>query len=454
MSRRWGLGLIAAVAVIISVIACRQLVGITDNPPTDLTSTLCGLPYGTSACASCVQASCCAESTTCAADPACAAYQTCLGKCNGDPGCRSRCIGDNPVGTSSDVSALSVCLASNCETACGLTCGSVAAYIAPPDAGASCEACLQSNGACDPARACGSSVDCDAYIQCLLACPTPDCREACASNHDAGASVFGIVEQVISGTCSAPCAFGRSWSCVGRVSWPVAHLQTVDMTVEVANLPSVTPVPDADVTVSDYCPPSVSGTLQHGVTGSSGTVLLEVPQVTVGGAGSGHGLEGCILATSPGFLPTFWYWGFPLTAPAVTWTQLGTPSVPSSGFDVPMLSQATVMELGAALVGVALDPTRGIVSVTVFDCAGALAPGVSVTTGLDDAGVTAAYGLVPSVTMKATGTDGIVTFVNVPTGSLTLTAMPTALGLPSSQITVNVAASTLTEVLMYPTPNP
>src|ERR1700722_944789 len=126
---RLGLGLVASLSAVAGVPACRQVVGITDNPPTDLTSTLCGLPYGTSACASCVNTSCCTESTACAADPACAAYETCLGKCNGDPGCRSQCIGDNPVGTSSDVSALSACLASKCETACGLTCGAVAGYI-------------------------------------------------------------------------------------------------------------------------------------------------------------------------------------------------------------------------------------------------------------------------------------------------------------------------------------
>jgi hypothetical protein len=87
--RAAGFGLFATLIALASLFACRQLVGITDNPPEDLTSTFCGLPYGTSACASCVQASCCTESTTCAADPACAAYEGCLGQCNGDLACRS-----------------------------------------------------------------------------------------------------------------------------------------------------------------------------------------------------------------------------------------------------------------------------------------------------------------------------------------------------------------------------
>jgi hypothetical protein len=50
-------GLVAAVTATTSIIACRQLVGITDNPPTDLVTSICGLPYGTNVCASCVNAS-------------------------------------------------------------------------------------------------------------------------------------------------------------------------------------------------------------------------------------------------------------------------------------------------------------------------------------------------------------------------------------------------------------
>ena len=57
----------------------------------------------------------------CPGDSACAAYERCLGQCSGDAECRSRCVVGDPVGEPSEVSALSACLASNCETACGLT---------------------------------------------------------------------------------------------------------------------------------------------------------------------------------------------------------------------------------------------------------------------------------------------------------------------------------------------
>jgi hypothetical protein len=40
---------------IASAVACRQLVGITDNPPEDLVTSICGLPYGTNVGASCVR---------------------------------------------------------------------------------------------------------------------------------------------------------------------------------------------------------------------------------------------------------------------------------------------------------------------------------------------------------------------------------------------------------------
>jgi len=88
MRRVGWLGLVALV-IAMAIVACRQLVGITDNPPEDLVTSICGLPYGTNACASCVNANCCTQSATCAADPVCSAYEGCLGNCNGDAKCRS-----------------------------------------------------------------------------------------------------------------------------------------------------------------------------------------------------------------------------------------------------------------------------------------------------------------------------------------------------------------------------
>src|ERR1700677_887604 len=141
--RAGGFGAVALTIAIATLFACRQLVGITDDPRQDLTSTVAGLPYGTTACASCVNMSCSAETATCAADPVCSAYEGCLGTCNGERACRSRWTIDNRVGTSSGVSSLSACLASKCEAPCGLNCGAIAGYISEPPSAASCQSCIE-----------------------------------------------------------------------------------------------------------------------------------------------------------------------------------------------------------------------------------------------------------------------------------------------------------------------
>jgi hypothetical protein len=385
----------------------------------------------------------------------CAPYEMCLGNCNGNPKCRAQCEIDDLGFTAPEVSALGACLASKCETACGLACGGFPALFGTPDTAATCQSCF-ANNACVPASACASSVDCVAYLSCAHACPTLDCRQACAGTHDAGAALFAPLLPVLVGTCSTPCAYGRNWSCVGNVSWPVAQSQTVAMTTFVATGPGVTPVSGAEVSVSEYCPPSAEAgvdILGHGQTNEAGTV--EFPVLSQGnrnnGPGAGHGLDGCITVTSASFLQTLWYWGFPLTEPAVGW-MFGTPTASVSGTYVPVISAADFMALNAAAGISTPDLTRGIVGVTIFDCDLFGAPDVQVKIGSNDPDIRLLYGTSFSATLNATDTSGEALFVNVSPGTLTLTATPNALGKPSSRVTVNVQANTFTEVLMLPTP--
>ena len=91
-------------------------------------------------------------------------------------------------------------------------------------------------------------------------------------------------------------------------------------------------------------------------------------------------------------------------------------------------------------------------SVSIYDCRGTLAPDARIGTDLDAGEVRTAFGLDLSVSETQTEADGLVILVNVPTGQMTLSAIPVVLGRPSSEVTVNVQANTLTEVLMYPTP--
>ena len=304
--RMWRFGLVAAAAAITGVLACRQLVGITDNPPTDLTSTLCGLPYGTNTCASCVNTNCCSESTTCAADPVCSAYEGCLGQCNGDPKCRSQCTIDNPVGVATDVSALSACLAGKCGTACGLECGGVAGYISEPDAAVACQQCL-TGSQCAQAEACASSDVCDAFVRGFLAFSTVDSIEVseqtqcansaawglefligglstiCGKNPptlDADASVSstaGVFAQSY-GSCTTPCAIGNYWACVDHVTWPSPNSTTYTLGYTVTDYADSKPVAGALVQVCSRLDENCGNPIQCGTTDADGRVIVDVSE--------------------------------------------------------------------------------------------------------------------------------------------------------------------------------
>ena len=78
------------------------------------------------------------------------------------------------------------------------------------------------------------------------------------------------------------------------------------------------------------------------------------------------------------------------------------------------LSVAVLESLGVVL-GVPVDPTLGLVSVRALDCNSVAAPGVS----LFKAGLGIAWyfvGGLPSVTVGATGSDGLGGYVNTPVG--------------------------------------
>ncbi len=98
--------------------------------------------------------------------------------------------------------------------------------------------------------------------------------------------------------------------------------------------------------------------------------------------------------------------------------------------------------------GIALDATRGVISVLVEDCLGRPAKGVRVTTNVP--GLLAIYGTSSSAT--ATDTSGLVTFANVPVGNVDLTAFPLVLNEASSHASVTVRAGFTTEGVVYPTP--
>jgi len=395
-----------------------------------------------------MQTSCCAESMACAADPGCLAFEDCYGQCAGDLVCRSQCT-FSPSGrtTSAAVPELAACAASKCESACAFACGAVGA-AAVPDAAVACQTCMQAN-ACGPALACAQSADCLGFTFCTHTCTTFDCAQRCGDTRDAGIAVYTPEYEVLGGTCYSPCGGGTDWSCVGHVSWPRAQYAMTTMTTLIGVGATEAPVAGADVRVSQYCGPSDAGStlLAEGQTGDAGTVTFPV-SLQGYGPGGYNGLDGCITMSAAGYWPTLWYWGFPLTEASVQWL---TPSTPTTGLFVPALTAADATGLYAA-AGTAMDPSRGIVGVTLFDCDRSPAPGVTVMISSDDPDIRVLYGNNFSATAGASDMTGSAFLVGVPTGTWSVTATPVATGKVASTQTVSVEASTFTEVLMFPTP--
>ncbi len=454
--RMWGLGLVAAVATITGVLACRQLVGITDNPPEDLVTSFCGLPYGTNTCASCVNTNCCAQSTACAASAACDAYQTCVSKCSGDPHCRTQCMIADP-GVAQEVSALNACLASNCETQCGLTCGSIVERLTPPDAGARCESCFQNNNACDTARACASSVDCDEYTRCYVACPTPDCREACATGHDAGAALFAPVQQVYANACSMQCAYRQNWNCVGHVVWPTLKASTLSRTYTIddyfTTLPSGAGVDICGGTSCATCgsPGTVFGLSQTDDAGLSTTVIHLAPSSQVG---TQSGFMGCFVFSSPNIVTVWGQNDYPQTEASFTLPQ----SYAAQTFTLKEVEEY----LGS--VGGVWDQSRAAVSANVVDCLGNTAPNVQVSISGGDSQTSVLYNGQAAFASNdvsdagMTNSSGLAVFLNVPVpalgasfeSSVYLTATPAGLTVPSAVVGTPLHAGIWTEVQMQP----
>ena len=452
LNRRAGaIGLAAIVAAIASSFACRQIIDLREEPPaTQLAQSseagvdadagaACGLPYGTDRCASCVSANCCNESSACAADPTCAPYARCVGPCAGDPACRAQCALDFPPSNASG-GALSACLVAQCESACGMTCGSIAVGGVMPDAAAACQGCLVAKG-CEAVRTCAASVGCAVDRLCNKACAALDCKEACDSASDAAAGQ-ALGEGNIVAACPTECARGRDWSCVGHVEWVRRKSATVTVTIQVTDYVATgTTYAGVDVKVCDPNDVDCSSPRAQGTTDANGVIALQVPNPY----GTTYlGLDGYIQLKSPDFLPYLYYWGFPLSEPEF-------PLVDSPNFteSIKVLTADEISQLATSL-GEPYDPSETLLTAFAGDCAPHLAPDVQITTDPPYPGVLKVYGL--SRTLTATDVKGFATLAFLPAGSIDVVATPLATGKVSSRRTVYVRPGWVTEVAMFPTP--
>ena len=453
-------------AACLGAVACRQLVGIGDTPPgapalvdageAGEAGGVCGLPYD-GACGSCVQTSCCLQATACAGDPSCAPFASCVAACGGDPECRSTCTVSAPLPSSSGkLEALSACLVQSCETVCGVTCGGFQ-YLSSPDSAAQCQTCIaNSSELCSFGTACGALADCHAWAECSVACQgRGDCREACAAQHDAGAAAFAGVLRGLLANCDNACAVGGDWQCLGHVAEPYPSATTsCEMSLQVVDVAGDrSPLSGVEVSLCSegVCAPGTT-------TGADGIAKVSVPLVSdVPGPKGYLSLHSPVDAGEPAIAPTLFFWGFPLTQPAVTFAfpppDAGTPVV-YVGFAA--LSPLELTGL-AGEVEVTLDPQRGQLGVSIADCLGAIATGVQVDSPEADAESGRYYtrGTIGSITLSklATTTDasGTAVFTNMPAGSVDIVASLPGQSTPVARASVLVQPGVVTLVYLSPT---
>jgi hypothetical protein len=448
-------GATSILSVAWAISGCGQILGVDEyhvaqKAPENTGNTVCGLSYGTNACAACARTTCCDEATACAANAACNAYETCLGACpRGDAACRARCGIDHPSGTAAEVSALSACLVTHCETDCGLTCGALAGWAVEPDAAAAFQTCMASNS-CDPVRACASSVDCDAATRCFAACPTNDCIDTCMASRGADPA-WWFPDATVSDATSTFVGFARArtacaadaggyWECVGHVSWPSVQVANTTIQTVVVDASNKTAHSGIDVEACGQLDLACTPPWAAGQTDSAGRVSLDVPAL-----GAGY-----LKLISPTTVDSYNYWGFPLTHARYVFGP-GRSGAAKSGISI-FTTDALAM-LGQPIAAVdagTADPNRGTVAVVVEDCLAAVAAGVEVTLSTADS-KTIAFSVGGSPTVPVTDSSGALVFINVPLGPLTVTAIPRVLGKPSGKVDASARLG-FTLVNLRPTP--
>jgi hypothetical protein len=428
-TRARGICLGVALAGIAGVLACRQLVGITDSPPMGDAG---GFVYGGSAaCDTCVASSCGSEATACSESAPCSAVEKCVGPCKGDPACRARCVDRNRVSiTDRTLPLFESCVVRSCASPCGFVCGGVG-ELAPPEAAWACQSCVVGQD-CSTVEACLSDPACAELAFCESEALTPDERGACPLLYDGGANASATTTSLL--TCASECEINSNWSCVGHVMWPAGT--SGDLTILVSLTDPLSGKQPAGVTAkvcgSDDFPcahPSATATTTDGGTAS----LVQHAGAVLAG--------GYIDLSGGGIVPTVVFWSYPL-------------SQSPASLAVFTLIESEVSDVETAY-NVTEGPHNGYVLVTGLDCLQNLGAGLEYK--LEPAGPSQELlyeqpGGIFSRTVTKTTTTGAATFFNAPAGPLTLTATVADGGPTVGQFPLFVREGGLTEVTALPQP--
>ena len=441
----------AAPALVLTIAAaCRQIVGIGDEPPASTTtqpdaqadSLASQLDYS-GACGQCLVEKCGREGTACLSVTPCQDYMSCLGGCGGgDPQCRAQCGVDHVIGTTYysgvEITELRDCLAQSCFVPCSLDeCGDlISDYISPPDAARTCETCISAVCGTPESSDGGLTLTYDqasTLLHCMLACTTPDCTEACENGVIDGSTI-----NIGAPDCPGQCAWGGYWACAGK-SWPEPSAASCSVVASAWPNAVVSLCTNSTPSCAPPVAPSVSaddaGVARVSVeTGSASLPLfLRIePAEDAGAADSGSAV-----------VPALYYWTFPLTQ--ARWD-----------LTIPLLTYDSLAGLFDQVRSAAM-PGRGQMYVVVSDCRGIAAPNVVVdlpgVLGVES-GVARYYWDktgVPVTNLTETSSAAAVSLTNIPPGRVTVTATPKGFAQSVAQADVLVNADAITYVDLVPT---
>jgi hypothetical protein len=229
------------------------------------------------------------------------------------------------------------------------------------------------------------------------------------------------------------------WACLGHVQYPEASTALEALTIPYINLLSNHPIPgiraQACLKLDPTCDDPVS---DAGVTNEAGLVTLSVPS----------GYDGYIQSLWEAGLPSLVYISPPIFKPT---------TVPAEF----LLSKQSIDALAFAVRApdggpLTLDPNDGIAFLGSYDCQLASASGVSFSISPSSPSSTIAYVIGGNPSTSATETDnfGSAAIVNVPPGSITITATLAATEQVIGTATGFVQAGVITFLSLPPTPSP
>jgi hypothetical protein len=424
--------LVATPALAIALACCQGVLGISG--PVSLSMDACGIQAASGDCRSCVATHCCDQATACANDPNCAPLESCLLSCGSDYACRAECVAHNPFDIQPNSPILDTCLAANCNDACGMKCGMSTAF-APAEAAQACEDCL--NRSCGATTACTKDLGCQLVGHCIASCPTPDCRTECLQG-DAGA--LFVTQAATAGLlCLQPCDIGDLWSCIGKVSWPLAQQGPSDVTLTLTDQSTGAGIAAIFVKA---CPPGTDRSCttpdSMGTTDSRGNVTLSLPTVT----GTAYGFWGYFDLAMPVPPPQMLHYLYFLSYPL---------SIEHAKLSVGIYSPGDLASL-LAIPTFTPDPARGNLEVIATDCLTIPAQNVTFTAHGIDTKTQVIYRQGPYLNAAATATDrsGTVFFLNAPPVPIKVEATPVPVGTVSSTVNVFVRPGALTIVHAIP----